>query len=89
MKLPLKICLTNIGLAISFSFLFSIKGAGSHTHFTFDWYMSGWVFLVGGFVDLLISIVVVMFNKNKVAAGFLLSAVALILIGSIINHTAS
>lgn len=58
MKLPLQICLTNIGVALFFSVLFSLSAGVSHNNFindTFVWL--GVVSPVGGIVDLLLGVI--------------------------------
>lgn len=81
MKLPYKIVLINVGIAIIFSlFTIFVEPGGLHNNF-FIWFgLSG---LFGGAVDLIVGLFLLLIEDKRYAQGFLLSGGILMLLGFI------
>jgi len=83
MPRPVKICLINIGIAILFALLFTMRGSMNDFFYTFAAWL-GPVSMVGGAVDLIVALVFLAFRKEKIGYGFLLSGGVLVAGGAIL-----
>lgn len=82
MKIPLKIVLLNILLALLFSFLITALIKNSFIE------VFAMVTAIGGFADSIAGLILLLKNKKPYAQGFLLSGGLLMLIGFAVCSTA-
>ncbi len=82
MKLPVKILLINIGIALFFSLMVSstISGSSSFSYQNLS-IAFGLVNIFGGVVDLIIGLFLLFKEDKRYAQGFLLSAGTMIMLG--------
>jgi len=89
-KIPLGICLLNLVMAILFSYAIEAGMGSTSTGFaenfanSFD--MLGAVSAVGGLADLIIASFLLGYRKKTIGAGFLLSAIVLLLLTFFLNN---
>jgi uncharacterized membrane protein len=81
LKLPYKIILVNVAVALFFGILFTIaEGTGTLGDFALAF---GVTCLLGGLLDLLIGVILLASNKKQWRQGFLLSSAVLLLLSGI------
>lgn len=81
LKLPYKIILINIAVALFFGILFTMaEGTGAISDFALAF---GVVCLAGGLLDLFIGVILLASNKKEWWQGFLLSGAILLLLSGI------
>lgn len=78
MKLPFKIVLINVGLAIFFALLLALGGNNYVNEFFTVFGMMG---LFGGLVEIVIGLFLLLMADKRYAQGFLLSGGILVLLG--------